>query len=91
MTCGEDVAANRKRQAALLEQAAEQGAQIVCTQEMCTSQYFCQTEDHRFFALAESIPGPSTDLFCKIAKKHAVGPRKFTLRYLRGRVTQAAS
>jgi N-carbamoylputrescine amidase len=72
MTCGEDVAANRKRQAALLEQAAEQGAQILCTQEMCTSQYFCQTEDHRFFALAESIPGPSTDLFCKIAKKHGV-------------------
>ena len=72
MRCGEDVAQNRKRQAALLEEAAAQGAQILCTQEMCTSQYFCQTEDHRFFALAESIPGPSTELFAKIAKKHGV-------------------
>jgi len=72
MRCVESVVENRKNQAALLERAAKQGAQILCTQEMCTSQYFCQTEDHRFFALAESIPGPSTDLFCKIAKKYGV-------------------
>jgi N-carbamoylputrescine amidase len=37
---------------------------------MCTTQYFCQSEDHRFFKLAESIPGPSTDAFAKIAKKY---------------------
>ena len=34
------------------------------------SQYFCQTEDHKHFKLAESIPGPSTDAFQKLAKKH---------------------
>ncbi len=72
MKCVEDVATNRKHQAALLEKAAKQGGQILCTQEMFTSQYFCQTEDHRFFKLAETIPGPSTDLFCKIAKKYGV-------------------
>ena len=37
---------------------------------MFASQYFCQVEDHRFFKLAETIPGPSTDAFCKIAKKY---------------------
>ncbi|MBM3975237.1 MAG: carbon-nitrogen hydrolase [Planctomycetes bacterium] len=72
MRCVEDVAANRKKQAELLERAAKQGGQILCTQELFTSQYFCQSEEHRFFALAETIPGPSTDLFQQIAKKHGV-------------------
>src|SRR6266478_4679836 len=48
----------------------EGGAQIICTQELFRSQYFCQVEDHRFFKLAETIPGPSTDAFSKLAKKH---------------------
>lgn len=69
MACVEDPAANRAKQLKLIEQAAAKGAQIVCTQEMFTSQYFCQCEDHRFFSLAESIPGPSTDACCKLAKK----------------------
>jgi N-carbamoylputrescine amidase len=70
MGCGEDVQANLEKQSALLEEAAKKGGQILCTQELFGSQYFCQVEDHRFFKLAESIPGPSTDAFCKIAKKH---------------------
>jgi N-carbamoylputrescine amidase len=70
MTCVEDPAVNRKNQAKLIEKAAKQGAQIICTQEMFASQYFCQVEDHRFFKLAETIPGPSTELFGKIARKH---------------------
>ena len=52
--------------------AVARGAEIVCTQELFKSQYFCQTEDHRFFALAETIPGPSTDAFQAFAKKHGV-------------------
>lgn len=55
-----------------VEKAAEQGAQIVCTQELFRSQYFCQTEDHAMFDLAESIPGPSTDAFAAVAKKCGV-------------------
>jgi N-carbamoylputrescine amidase len=53
-----------------VQQAAKEGAQIVCTQELFRSQYFCQTEDHEYFKLAEKIPGPTTDAFAKIAKKH---------------------
>ena len=37
------------------------GAQIVCLQELFRSQYFCQTEDHQYFDLAEPIPGPTTE------------------------------
>jgi N-carbamoylputrescine amidase len=56
----------------LIERAAKSGAKIICTQELFRSQYFCQSEDHKNFALAEKIPGPSTDVFCKLAKKHKV-------------------
>ena len=72
MSCSADVRENRAKQIRLVEQAAKQGAQIICTQELFASQYFCQVEDHRFFKLAETIPGPSTDAFTKIAKKHGV-------------------
>src|SRR5438477_5636573 len=70
MSCSEDVNANRAKQLRLVEQAAKQGAKIICTQEMFATQYFCQVEDHRFFKLAETIPGPTTDAFSKLAKKY---------------------
>ena len=70
MACGVDPPKNLARQVALLERTAKGGAKILCTQELFASQYFCQAEDHRFFALAETIPGPSTDAFAKIAKKY---------------------
>jgi N-carbamoylputrescine amidase len=72
MSCSPDVKANRAKQIRLIEQAAKQGADIICTQELFASQYFCQVEDHRFFKLAETIPGPSTDALGKIAKKYKV-------------------
>ena len=52
-------APNLKKTLALAEKAAKQGAQIICTQELFRSQYFCQNEDHANFKLAESIPGPA--------------------------------
>ena len=70
MACGPDPAANLERQLLLAERAMRGGARIFCTQELFRSQYFCQTEDHRFFALAESIPGPSTDALARLAQKY---------------------
>ena len=69
MACSPDPAENRAKQLHLLTEAAGKGAKILCTQELFASQYFCQAEDHRFFKLAETIPGPSTDAFCKLAKQ----------------------
>jgi N-carbamoylputrescine amidase len=71
MACVEDPEANLARQLRLVEQGIKGGAEIVCTQELFRSQYFCQVEDHRFFELAEPIPGPSTDALGRLAKKHA--------------------
>jgi N-carbamoylputrescine amidase len=70
--CVADPKVNLKKTLSLVDQAAKKGAQIICTQEMVTSQYFCQSEEHRFFDLAEPIPGPSTFAFQKAAKKHGV-------------------
>jgi len=71
-TASSDPDANLKKTFALVAAAAQKGAQIICTQELFRSQYFCQSEDHKHFGLAEKIPGPSTDAFCKLAKKHKV-------------------
>jgi N-carbamoylputrescine amidase len=67
-----DPKANLARTLAFAERAAKEGAQIVCTQELFRSQYFCQSEDHENFKLAETIPGPSTAAFQKLAKKHSI-------------------
>ncbi len=70
--CQPDPGANLTRTLAQAEAAIAQGAQIVCTQELFRSQYFCQSEDYRNFSLAEPIPGPSTQAFQAVAKKHQV-------------------
>src|SRR6266581_8206571 len=72
MACGPDADANLAKQVRLVEEAAKKGAKIICTQELFRSQYFCQCEDHRFFQLAEPIPGPSTEAFQKFAKQKQV-------------------
>ena len=72
MACGTSVRANLTRQLALAQRAVARGAQIICTQELFSSQYFCQSENHDCFALAETIPGPSTDAFQQFAKLHGV-------------------
>jgi N-carbamoylputrescine amidase len=70
--CSAKPAENLKKTLALAEQAAKRGAQIICTQELFRSQYFCQSEEHAHFKLAECIPGPSTEAFQKLAKKYKV-------------------
>ncbi len=70
--CSADPAANLKKALSLAERAAKQGAQIICTQELFRSQYFCQAEKHTYFKLAEPIDGPTTKAFQALAKKHDV-------------------
>jgi len=67
-----DPAANLQATLAALEQAADQGAQVLCTQELFRSQYFCQTEDTALFDLAEPIPGPSTEALAALARSRQV-------------------
>jgi N-carbamoylputrescine amidase len=50
-----------------IRDAATRGAQVICLPELFRSPYFCQTENHDFFKLAEPMPGPSTDRLAKLA------------------------
>jgi N-carbamoylputrescine amidase len=54
------------------EQAADDGAQVICLQELFTGPYPCQSEDHDMFALAEPIPGPSVESLAVVAKRREV-------------------
>ena len=52
--------------------AAKKKAKIICLPELFLSPYFCQTENHSKFKLAEKIPGKKTILYCELAKKLSV-------------------
>ncbi|MBA3761183.1 MAG: carbon-nitrogen hydrolase [Gemmatimonadales bacterium] len=72
MSCTPDPGVNMAKAVKGVREAARRGAQIICLQELFRSQYFCQTEDHRFFSLAEPIPGPSTAELGKLAAELGV-------------------
>jgi N-carbamoylputrescine amidase len=69
MSCSPDPEENLAKAETRIRDAASQGAQIVCLQELFRSQYFCREEDARLFDLAETIPGPSTDRLSAVARE----------------------
>jgi len=72
MKCSAVPSENIQRAMDAISSAAKQGAQIICLPELFGSQYFCQSEDHKYFELAETIPGPLTQLLSEAAAKHNV-------------------
>ena len=72
MTATENHRTNLDRTLSAIREAASQGAQLICLQELFLSRYFCQTEDHRNFDLAESIPGPTTEKLSQVADELGV-------------------
>jgi len=72
MSCTKNPEENLTKAIARIREAAAQGAQIVCLQELFRSLYFCDTEDYDHFKLAEPIPGPSTESLSKLAKELGV-------------------
>lgn len=65
----DDVDSNLKKAKNYIEIAAEKGANVVCLPELFNSLYFCQSEDIKFFDLAETIPGRSTNELSELAEK----------------------
>lgn len=72
MACSAKPAENLERAVGKVEEAAKNGAKIICLPELFRSQYFCQKEDPALFDLAEPVPGPSTEIFSKIANTYGV-------------------
>jgi beta-ureidopropionase len=58
---------------ALIAQAAENGAQVVCLQELFYGPYFCAEQKTRWYAMTERVPdGPTIQLMVEVAKKHEI-------------------
>jgi len=72
MSCSDHPAENLEKALRLTREAADRGAQVVCLPELFQTRYFCQSEDHTHFALAEPIPGPATETFAALAKARDV-------------------
>lgn len=68
--CSADINKNRQHIETSIEAAAKENAQLILLQELHNTAYFCQKEDINNFDLAETIPGPSTDFFSRLAKKY---------------------
>ncbi len=72
MACGKDPAKNLQKVTLRIRQAAQKGARIISLQELFKTLYFCQTRQNRYFDLAETIPGPTTDVLSKLSRELSV-------------------
>src|SRR6476660_6440127 len=50
-------------------EAAADGAQVICFQELFYGPYFCQVQDAQFYEYAEAIPGPTTERVQALARE----------------------
>jgi N-carbamoylputrescine amidase len=69
MRCGPEPKKNFAHAVEMIREAAQKDAGIICLPELFRSQYFCQTEDHKNFDLAEEIPGKSTSALGEVARE----------------------
>lgn len=72
MRCGPEPEKNFARAVRFIRDAAKQKAQMICLPELFQSEYFCQTEEHKYFDLAEEVPGKSTIALEKLAAELGV-------------------
>jgi len=69
MAMGDEPAPNLAKASDAVREAAGRGASLVVLPELFRSRYFCQTEDAKQFALAEAVPGPSSEALAALAKE----------------------
>jgi N-carbamoylputrescine amidase len=72
MAMSRDPAQNTATAAARIAEAAGRGAQVICLPELYRTPYFCQTETHAHFDLAEGLDGPSVQALAPVARQHGV-------------------
>src|SRR6267142_1617644 len=62
-----------ERHTKYIADAAKQGAQVLCMEELFYGPYFCQVQDTKYYSYTEKIPdGPTTKLMQELAKKHSM-------------------
>ena len=69
MKMSSDLKRNLSKSIRQIRLARKKGAKIICLPELFISKYFCQSEKHSNFKLAEKIPGPTTQKLSSIARE----------------------
>jgi N-carbamoylputrescine amidase len=72
MRCSGTAAQNLQHATAMLHRAAKKGATLAVLPELFLGPYFCQTEEHRFYEWAETVPGPTSEALSKVARETAM-------------------
>jgi N-carbamoylputrescine amidase len=72
MACSPDPNLNLEKARRQIREAASRGAQLVCLPELFRTQYFCREENAELFALAEPVPGPTTEALAALAAELGV-------------------
>jgi len=72
MSCSADPNLNLEKARWRIREAAAQGAQLVCLPELFRTQYLCREENSELFALAEPVPGPTTEALAALAAELSV-------------------
>jgi len=72
MSCAPDPNQNLEKAVWRIREAAARGAQLICLPELFRSEYFCRRQDPEMFALAEPVPGPTTETLGALARELGV-------------------
>ena len=72
ISCSADTGANKRKLAEGIRRVSREGARLVVLQELHNTLYFCQTESVDLCALAEPVPGPSTEFYGALARECGV-------------------
>ena len=72
ISCSADTEANKRKLAEGIRRVSREGARLVVLQELHNTLYFCQTESVDLCALAEPVPGPSTEFYGALARECGV-------------------
>jgi len=72
MACSPDPNLNLEKACWRIREAASRGAQIICLPELFRTEYFCREENAELFALAEPVPGPTTEALAALAAELGV-------------------
>ena len=72
MSCTQNQKENQSKIEKQIKQLADKNTDLIVLQELHDSLYFCQTENVKNFEFAQKLPGPITEFYSNLAKKHDV-------------------
>jgi N-carbamoylputrescine amidase len=70
--CTSNIEQNIEKTIANIKTLSQNGANIICLQELFASLYFCDVEDYDNFKIAETIPGQTTEKLCAVSKEYGI-------------------